>query len=362
MSIGRLESWWREQAYSKGKFGLSALFLFCLSLLYRISSFSKKKFYVLFPGLRIRVSNPLVVIGNLTVGGTGKTPLVLRSIRYFLERDERVHLITRGYGAKFSGSFARYREEGWDRQGFFGDELEACIDRFPSIDASVGKRRGILAREVCEQEPKQIILMDDALQYWRLEKDFCVITIHGSLLFGNGNFFPWGPLRESPLELRRASAVVIHDPIHPKKYYEKIIQSHDSKAPLFLAKSRITFLRNQDGSRELKPPFDGLNAVVSCGIAHPKPFIKCLSELGIQVAGEFLMPDHHRYRPHEQEMILKTKDRLQAEILILTEKDKPRWSLQDPGVFFARQEVCLDDEEGFFGILDEYVDSKRSNQ
>lgn len=359
--MDNLERWWRKIAYAKVRTSnRSTHFLFLLSLLYRISSATKKFFFAQLPFLRTRVRNPLIVIGNLTVGGSGKTPLVLGCLQRYLSMNERVHLISRGYGAKFPGSFAYYTNHQWNQGGFFGDELELCVDRFPEIEASVGKRRAVLVGEVGKSDPHKIIILDDALQYWRLEQDFRIITIHGSLRFGNGEIFPSGPLRENPRELRRANIIVIHNPCETYEFYEEWIQEFiPGKPPLFLSRPAITSLVDREGAVVHPAPFNGIKVVCACAIAHPEPFFQEMRELGMEICGTFSFRDHHQFTENEQQLILKTKEELGASYLVLTEKDKPRWNQVEKSILFARQELKIENEKEFFEIIDGYIQRKR---
>ena len=279
--------------------------------------------------------------------------------RYY-DHDKNLHLISRGYGSKFSGPFARYRSGVWDVQGFFGDEIELCIDRFPQVEASVGKRRALMVEEASRQNSKSIILMDDALQYWRLEKDFKIISVHGGLLFGNQRIFPSGPMREHPSNLQHANIIVIFNPIQSENFYRDWIgQFVQNPVPIFFIRTRLDCLVDKEGKEYVHGSFEGISAVAACAIAHPEYFFRDLESNSMDLRDKYSFADHHQFTNSEEEMIINAVKRVDADFLVLTEKDKPRWRSTNLPILFARQSLQIANEEDFYLIIDEYVNKKR---
>jgi tetraacyldisaccharide 4'-kinase len=352
-----LEKLWRIHAYKRRLWFLS---LFCkpLSVFYRSLSYLKKTFFKFFPFLLIRTENPVIVIGNLTVGGTGKTPLTLFCLDYFLKGSRPLRLITRGYGAKFRGGFANFENGEWDRLGFFGDETESCARRFPQVSISVGKRRGESVARQSQKDGNEIMILDDAFQYWRLKQDFTLVTIHGGLIFGNGELFPHGPLRERPEAIKRASVVIIVYPVKPKKQYLELLANLGYTGPVFLANSYLeSFMRLTTGE-SVEVDSKRVPWVLASSIAHPETFRTQIEDLGYSVARHFAFPDHYEYSIGEQRRILASLDFLAANYLCITEKDAPKWTLQDSRVLIARQSLSIDQEQSFLDILETYIQSK----
>ena len=128
----KLEFFWKKHAYHQ-KIPLLSIILGPLSLLYSIGSYLKRGYFERWTKSRISVEDPTISIGNLTVGGSGKTPLTMYVVEYLQKRSLTPHIISRAYGSNFEGKFAHYNEGGWDCKGFFGDEVESYTKRFANV-------------------------------------------------------------------------------------------------------------------------------------------------------------------------------------------------------------------------------------
>ena len=155
---------------------------------------------------KIKIRVPVVIIGNITLGGTGKTPLVLNLIHKFINQGLQPALISRGYGGDIRGTGEVF---GFSDVEYVGDEALLIKTKF-DIPVFVGKDRVSAAEDLLNKYPEtSIILCDDGLQHLKLARDYEIAVIDSQRKFGNGLLFPAGPLREKVTRLDRVDAVVV---------------------------------------------------------------------------------------------------------------------------------------------------------
>lgn len=250
-----------------------------------------------------RLSVPVVVVGNLSVGGTGKTPLVLWLAQNLRAAGCNPGIVSRGYGGSSEGPLEV--KQGGD-PAITGDEPQLLA----TIGAPVwiGKNRADAARSLLAKQPQcDIIILDDGLQHYALARDCEIAVVDGNRIFGNKLLLPAGPLREPVSRLQTVDAIVVNS--------AETATQFDSPAPVF----RMTlqggeFYSLQNPSRRAKAEqFRGKKIHAMAGIGNPQRFFASLKNLGIESTNhEF--GDHHAYRAKE----LHFDD---CDILIMTEKD-----------------------------------------
>ncbi|MGE3143880.1 MAG: tetraacyldisaccharide 4'-kinase [Hyphomonadaceae bacterium] len=272
-----------------------------------------------------RVAAPVICVGNLTLGGAGKTP-VTRALRARL--GPGAHVLLRGYGGTAKG-VTRVRPDA--RASEVGDEAllhAADGPTWTSIDRVAGAEAAIAAGA-------RLILMDDGFQNPGLAKDFSIVVIDAAAQFGNGRVFPAGPLRESAARgLARADAVLLMGAPPPKEEWPQALQTF--KRPILHAALEPT----------APPPPEPLAAFA--GIARPEKFFDALSAAGADLVETAPYRDHHPYSQGELTWLAKLADERGAR-LITTEKDaarlSPEWRARVatyPIVARFRDEAALD--------------------
>jgi tetraacyldisaccharide 4'-kinase len=275
----RIEAMWYGQrgpvwmAPLSGLYGLAMAFR---SVLYRL-------------GLRhrIRIGVPVVVVGNLTVGGTGKTPLVAWLSTHLAAVGMRVAIVSRGYGGKARGVT---RVTLHSRASEVGDE-PLLLARRAQATVFIGRDR-VAAAKAAVADGADIVLGDDGLQHLALVRNCEIVVIDGQRGFGNGSLLPRGPLRESPRRLRRVNAVVINGALKP-----------GFQLPGFLSRTAFTMqMRPGDarpvaGSGQLRSlaSFRGTGVHAVAAIGNPQRFFDMLREAGLTLY-EHPMADHHDFK------------------------------------------------------------------
>lgn len=251
-----------------------------------------------------RCAVPVVCIGNLTAGGTGKTPLALAVIAILQRRGARVSALTRGYGGRLAGPV---RVEP-DRHGAaeVGDEallLAARTPTFVARDRHAGAAAAIAAGT-------DIIVMDDGFQNPSLAKDLSLIVVDGRAGLGNGRVHPAGPLRETPARAwPRADAIVVTGPTAPATLRQ---------LPPALPAVEARMVPDLEASR-----LRGQAVVAFAGIGRPQKFFDTVRDLGADLKAAHAFADHHFYREDEIMALLDEATALKA-IVVTTAKDAVR--------------------------------------
>lgn len=291
-----------------------------------------------------KLGAPTISIGNLTVGGAGKTPLTEAIARAALRAGRRPVILCRGY--KRSGRSqvctAHLAESDAVDAAAMGDEPYLLASRNPRIPVFAGADRVMAARLAGIVGNPELFVLDDAYQHLRVARDCNVLLIDASRALGNGHMIPLGPLREPVSALRRADIVIISKAnLGDAGEVRKILRErYRVTVPIYQADYVPARLVRLDGAEDSAPQ-DLRSREVSlvCGIAQPDGFAKVLRDLGGLVCGTLQFPDHVHYNA---ERLRRVADfaRLQAQksrLVVTTEKDavKLRGRMANPELLWA---------------------------
>ncbi|MBI3508259.1 MAG: tetraacyldisaccharide 4'-kinase [Chlamydiia bacterium] len=269
-----------------------------LSWLYAIAIFLRNWYY---DGKKPQKVRPVVVsVGNIEVGGTGKTPLVLLLAERFSHR--KVAIISRGYGA-------------------IPDEALLLARRLPHVEVLIGKDRVALAK----QAKADLVILDDGFQYRKLYRDFDLVLVTGK----KEHYLPWGRLRDTPRRLKSAH----------------------------LIQTRLRLRRILNAQGETLSSLQGREIAYFCGIARPERFRRTLLDLGAIITASYILADHEPIDFIQLQELVK-----KAPLLITTEKDFVKLPPHPFPIFYLEMEAeVLSDWESLIEKIDQKIDNNGLN-
>ncbi len=270
-----------------------------LALVFRVLAGLRRLLYRHGPLKRARLPVPVVVVGNITAGGSGKTPLTLALIDWLRRAGYSPGVISRGYGGNAKTPMPVRADSD---PALAGDE-PVLIARRAGCPVWIGRARAEAGRRLLECHPEvDVILADDGLQHYALARDVELAVVDGERGFGNGRLLPAGPLREPVSRLRSVDAVIVNGAGRTDTY----------PVPAFsmrLAAGRCVNLA--DPARwDAIERFRGETIHAVAGIGHPERFFAGLEAMGLRIE-RHAFPDHHAFRA----------DDLPAGTVLMTEKD-----------------------------------------
>jgi len=308
-----------------------------------------------------RVKAKVISVGNITVGGSGKTPLVIYLASLLKNRNRKIGVLSRGYGRKSSGYklvsdgktiITTVRES--------GDEIYHTVLEC-KVPAAVSEDRVIGAVRLIEETAIDTIVLDDAFQHRWIKRDLDLVIIEQRFLNSNNffvnNLLPSGNLREPYSALQRADAIVINRkfseqmeiPEERKKYFEgKKIFAAKYKAMEF-----VDIIKKEEYSLE---EFDGQKSLVVSGIANPVSFLNILLQTNVDTSHKIIFRDHKDYTLKEVQRIRKEFYATNSHSVVTTEKDAVKLmnfakELDDIDIFYLKIKLEIDNEELFTKFL-----------
>jgi tetraacyldisaccharide 4'-kinase len=278
----------------------------------------------------------VVSVGNITLGGTGKTPLVCLLSEIIKARGYRVAILSRGYKGNFPGPFALVTdgERILMEAKQVGDEPYLLAEKLKGIPVIVGKERWLSGKYAVDQFRTEILILDDGFQHLPLKRDLNLLLIDSSSPFGNGYLFPRGTLREPLKQILRADAVILTKVGQSanitmiKQNLKKILKG----LPIFqldYAAGEIRLYQKKTSS----PPetLKGKKILAFSGLAKPESFQKTLLSLGAEIVECKTFPDHYWYNEKDAAKLWIKAAQLRVDALVTTEKDLVRMKGLPPG-------------------------------
>ena len=306
---------------------------------------------------------PVISIGNLTAGGTGKTPACVYVARWFRDRDLRLAILSRGYKALEDGANDEARE------------LESLLPDVPHLQSP---NRSEVAQIAVEELEMQVLLLDDGFQHRRLQRDLDIVLLDATNPFGWGYTLPRGLLREPLAALRRADLVMVTrcDLIPPQELtaIRTKVQRIHPKAAWVESVHRPIGWKNSAGERMDLDAFNGKQVVALCAIGNPTAFHQTLEKMGLQIADRITYPDHHPYNAEDIEQIVaKAQQQGSSVAIVCTGKDLaklassalggiPLWALEVELQIVAGEAVLGEYLDRIYQAASEIGDSETSTK
>lgn len=315
------------------------LALWPASLLYGIYVRLRALFYTAGWLKPKRLKGAVISVGNLTVGGTGKTPMVIWIAEKFLAQGKRVAILSRGYrGAEGSG-----------------DEIEVMKLRLQGRTIfGVGKDRFASGQRLESQQPVDVFLLDDGFQHMQLARDLDVLLVDASRPMGREFLLPAGRMREPVSAMSRADVLVFTRTETLPGTTEAISKLKDY--PVFAAQTRLLGFRRLGGDLSLLAP-EAIGEgpfLAFCGLGNPEAFFRDLVNWKFAICGNMAFPDHHLYSEADVTRLRQAANAAEARAFLTTEKDAENLKgqqLLDPPVYVSVIDFVIEPEADFLDIL-----------
>ncbi|MBI3822585.1 MAG: tetraacyldisaccharide 4'-kinase [Planctomycetes bacterium] len=251
---------------------------------------------------------PVVSVGNLTVGGTGKTPCVEYIARFYRQHDLRVALLSRGYGS--------------ENEAGRNDEARVLEENLPDVPHLQGADRVALARTAVEELDSEILVLDDGFQHRRLHRDLDIVLIDATCPWGHGYLLPRGLLREPIGSLNRADVVMVTrcDLVAPEvvQAIRATVQRISPEMPIVESTHRPARWCNASRETIDLQALQSRPIAAFCGLGNPEAFRQTLQRLGLYVIGWRTFPDHHPYLKDDVEDLRNWARQLPPDTAVVT--------------------------------------------
>lgn len=263
---------------------------------------------------------PVVSVGNLTLGGTGKTPCVEYVARFFRELGAGVAIVSRGYGGN----------------GGRNDEALVLEENLPDVPHLQGPDRVALAAIAVEELETELVILDDGFQHRRLARDLDLVLLDATDPWEQGYLFPRGFLREPKASLRRADAVLLtrcdQASADTRKRVREEVRRLAPEVPWIETRHRPVELRNSAGKTALLERLQGRPVAAFCGLGNPAAFQQTLKDCGAEIRAFRAYSDHHAYTRVDVEDLREWARKVDAaDLLVTTQKDLVKLRLTELG-------------------------------
>jgi len=324
-----------------------------LAIPYRVLIALRNAWYTCVPFSRRRAGCPVISVGNITVGGTGKTPVAAKIAQMLTSEGRRVAILTRGYKGVAIQFDADQRDEAARRWRQESDEAMILKRRCPRARVIVDPDRVAGARRAIAEGADTLVL-DDGFQHRRLARDLDIALVDATAPFGHGRMLPRGLLREPPTALRRADLIVLtrSDQVERSSKLALVgqLKRLSGGRPVIEAVHRTDRFMDLKGRPVAIDDPGAMQAVIFAGIANFPSFRRSVEGLGVTVLAAYEYPDHHDYTAEELAGLRDTAGQIEANAILTTEKDAVklvgRWEDADCRLLVLDLEIEFDEDGG----------------
>jgi tetraacyldisaccharide 4'-kinase len=312
---------------SMRRFSPTRAILSLFSLLYRLIVHLRNTLYdrqILKP---VKLSCPVISVGNITVGGTGKTPCVIALTQMLQRLGFQPAVISRGYGGKTPKPVNVVSDQNnilLDATQA-GDEPLLIARSLPGVPVITGAKRKLTGQAAIDRFGVHVLICDDAFQHRQIFRDIDIVLLDAEKPLGNGHLLPRGELREPVGSLDRAGCLILTRSGETKPLHQDIARiANESHIPVFRAAHRFKEMIRPDESALPKEDLRGKKVCAFCGIAKPASFKNLLLEAEAEILAFIPFPDHYAYDRYDLEELEQKFRALNADYWITTEKDAMR--------------------------------------
>ena len=341
-------------------------FLAPLALLWEIGGAAKRSTSERRAASLVPLPVPVVSIGGITIGGSGKTPFTNYLASRLRARGYYPAILTRGYRRRFPAESLVFGPGSRVSPLMTGDEAQIFL-RAGVVPVGIGAKRYETAQIVMRQYPEtDVLLLDDAFQHARIDRDFDIVMIDGLDPFGQESLVPSGRLREPLSALSRADVFVVTRAENDLRfdYIRTRLRDLNPSAAVFRTYLRPRYWRDYSNGQCI-PSLDGQSVAAFCGLGNPQNFWATLESLGLNVVFRWAFDDHHAYKPFELARLAHQARAHGADVLVTTEKDRINCPNNLAGLITPTRlawleiDLELEDECAFFHILERVLLRRR---
>ena len=357
-----LDRQWKKIIRREGLslYAIPAFLLWLASILYRLASVLNRKRH----RRQTRVRVPVVCIGNITVGGTGKTPMVAFLGRYLLDDGHRVGVASSGYGRRSHTDIleAGYRLNQME-SSFTGDEVKLLAGMLPEAVFSVADRKVDAAAKLAESDQVDIIIVDDGFQHFDLARDIDIVTYDGGIEDRLLKPFPYGLLREPLSSLKRADIIIVTRSKFVRDLYtlQQDLESLNPRAQVYSARFSADHLIGRGQTMNVKY-LEDKSVFLFAGVGNFRTLEKQVDALCADLDFALELDDHQQYTPELLRKIKDMADDYDSDVLLTTGKDWVKIGDFDfdREIYYLNQTIDLDPgEEKLVAHLQERLNLKR---
>ncbi len=344
-----------------------------MSYLYKFGVCCKLNMYESGLLKREKLNCCVISIGNITVGGTGKTPTAQQVATIIKSMGYRVVILNRGYRSHWGKELGVVSDGNKIFMTAYeaGDEAYLMAKTLPGIPVIIGKNRALTGRYAVDKLKAEVIIMDDGYQHWQLERDLDMVLIDTLNMFGNGCLLPRGTLREPLSNLARGDLFLLTKTDQSSKLnriqLRNVIDKYNSQAPVVESVHHPkNFVEIADWYKGIVENFKeldelrGKDVMVFSAIGNPSSFEQTLSSIGLNILEAVRYPDHHDYGMLEMQYINERASSLKAVAMIATAKDAVKiptefiYSSREIPLYILNMDICI--TEGL-DKFKEYIDN-----
>ena len=336
--IENLQTYLYKLVHDKNKKSIPAkLFLgvlYSFSLIYRSLVNFQLNLYKWGIAKQVKLDCFVISIGNITVGGTGKTPTAKLLARYIRDLGYKVAILNRGYRAKWKGEvgIVSHGNQVFMSADQAGDEAYLLARSLPDIPVLIGTDRTITGKYAVDNFNVDVVILDDGYQHWQLKRDLNILLVDAINIFGNGHMLPRGTLREPLNHLNRADVCLltkvdqasksackeIRDTL--AKYNDHALVVESTHKPLGFVEIGNLFSRKPNEILSVDM-MKGHKVIAMSAIGNPASFEQTLNDIGAVITESLRFPDHHDYTEEEIRDVMHQAEEQGAEAIIITDKD-----------------------------------------
>ena len=326
--------------------GLAVIILWPVSVIYRVVVSIYRRWY---SGEKVKVSCPVIAVGSVSVGGSGKTPLVMLLASFLNDEGFKVGIVSSGYGRRSHESIIA---PGYKIQDMpvpdVGDEVKLLSQNLPEVIFSIADIKAEAAKNLTEREKIDIVIVDDGFQHFRLHRDLDVITFDAAVKRRLYRMFPLGVLREPLSSLSRADLLVITRCSFARDInrLQESLRKYNNKAPFYRARFSVGELVSPD--RNLPSKYlEDKSVFLFAGIGNFRPLKKQVSALSADLDYALELSDHQVYDDSVLNHIKNLADRYDSDVILTTAKDWVKLGSFDFGreIYYLAQTIDLDPGE-----------------